>query len=512
MRFPLGAIALGSLILSGCDMTGGASSSSSNSNGNSSTGQAAVQILATADQGAANSSVQAIQNMPDQIGGRLDAATRANLDSANATFHSDLKANPKNTSASFGVAVTALALKLDEFSDTLNRMWNNGLKVGTSTPSAMFRALPAQVVQSQVASARVLSTASDSLATIHGLQNTLEANFLPTVDSVVTLLQTCWNDPNFTYRFPVTGFSDRDSLTIGRGDVGIALASVQAVRDYLVWMLSQDFEVGVSGQGFPNDYAWLDTLGNIDDSLGPKGTFQLDAFQNLQTLVPQTGGTFLAVKSGDLTRVQGIPADLLLAVATGKAAAAYASKYQTDDRSGLVQIDPSDLASIDQELDSVTTYLSGPHTFVQPPHTEVSYDYSCWDTASYYSTCPQPPAIQTTYSGYSITVDVSKLITMPDHKVFLPKFQWNSVSDWATKGPYSLVNGTTITTERWLNDNDPSVSDLNGKMVWADPTFAGAFPKFKSSGDVLAKLDSLNEKPISSAPFAGRLLPRAVGL
>jgi len=510
MRFPLGAIALGSLILSGCDMTGGASSSSSNSNGNSSTGQAAIQVLATADQGAANSSVQAIQNMPDQIGGRLDAATRANLLSANATFHSDLQANPSNTAASFGVAVTALALKLDQFSDTLNRMWNNGLKVGTSTPSAMFRAVPAQVVQNQVASARVLSTATDSLATIHGLQSTLEANFLPTVDSVVNLLQTCWNDPHFSYRFPVTGFSDRDSLTIGRGDVGIALASAQAVRDYLVWMMSQNFEVGVSGQGFPNDYAWLDTLGNIDDSLGPQGVYQTDAFQNLKTLAPS--GTFLAVKSGDQDRVDAIPADLLSAVATGKAAAAYASKYQTDDRSGLVQIDPSELASIDQELDSATIYLSGPHTYVQPPHTEVGYDYSCWDTASYYSTCPQPPAIQTTYSGYSITVDVSKLITMPDHKVFLPQFQWNSVSDWATKGPYSLVDGSTITTEKWLNENNPSPAQLVGKVSWSDPTFAGAFPTFKTSQDVLNKLDSLNEKVISSAPFSGRLLPRAIGL
>ena len=506
MRFPLCAIAAGSLILAACDMTGGASSSS-NSNGNSSTGQAAIQILATADQGAANSSVQAIQNLPDQIGGRLDAATRANLQSANATFHTDLQANPTNTSASFGVAVTALALKLDQFSDTLNRMWKNGLKVGGSTPAAMFRAMPAQVVQSQVASARVLTTATDSLATIHGLQNTLEANFLPTVDSVVTLLQTCWNDPKFAYRFPVTGFSDRDSLTIGRGDVGIALASAQAVRDYLVWMLSQNFEVGVSGQGFPNDYAWLDTLGNIGDTLGPQGPYQTEAFQNLQTLAPT--GSFFAVKTGDLARVQAIPADLLLAVATGKAAAAYASKYQTDDRSGLVQIQPSDLVNIDQELDSVTVYLSGPHTYVQPPHTDVSYDYSCYDTLTNYSS--NACMTQTTYSGYSITVDVSKLITMPDHKVFLPQFQWNNVSDWAAKGPYSLVNGSTITTERWLSDNSPSIAELGGKIAWADPSFGGAFPGFKTSQAVLAKLDSLNEKPISSTPLSGRLLPRAVG-
>lgn len=506
MRPSILALSAVSMLFFGCDMTGGGSSSSSGNN--STTGQAAIQVLATADQSAANSSVQAIQNMPNKIGGRLDAATRADLQSANATFRTDLQANPSNTSAKFGLAVTSLSLKLDQFSDTLNRLWNNGLQVGSSNPDGMFAATPAQVVQSQVSAARALSNATDSLATIHGLQGSLEANFLPTVDSVVNLLQTCWSDPKFSYRFPVSGFSDRDSLTIGRGDVGIALASAQAVRDVLVWLLSQNFEVGVANQGFPNDYAWLDTLGNIDGSVGPQGTFQSAAFQNLQILAPT--GSFFAVKAGDLPRVQAIPADLRQAVATGKAAATYAFQYQKDMQHGLVQLDQDGLNAVNKELDTVTTYLSGPHTYVQPKHTEISFDYTCWDTLSNYSS-PNACQIQTVYAGYSITVDVSKLITLPDHKIFLPGFKWNKASDWATMGPYSLVAGTTVTTSRWLENNNPSALDLSGKISWADPSFGGAFPNFKTSQDILVKLDSLNEKAISTGPVAGRLLPRAIG-
>ena len=506
MRLSMFTLVGMSTIFLGCDMTGGGSSSSGSTN-NSTTGQAAIQILATSDQAAANSSVQAIQNLPNKVGGRLDAATRANLQSANATFRTDLQGNPSNSSAGFGLAVTSLALKLDQFSDTLNRLWNNGLQVGGSNPGGMFAATPAQVVQSQVSAARALSNATDSLATIHGLQSSLEANFLPTVDSVVNLLQTCWSDPKFSYRFPVSGFSDRDSLTIGRGDVGIALASAQAVRDVLVWLLSQNFEVGVTNQGFPNDYAWLDTLGNIDGSVGPQGSFQTAAFQNLQTLAPT--GSFFAVKSGDLPRVQAIPADLRLAVANGKAAAAYAFQYQKDMQHGLIQLDQDGLNSVNRDLDSVTAYLSGPHTYVQPRHTETSYDFACMDTLRNYSS--NACMSQTVYSGYSITVDVSKLITLPDHKIFLPVFKWNKASDWSTMGPYSLMNGTTVTTSRWLENNNPSALDLSGKIAWTDPTFGGAFPNFKTSQDILVKLDSLNEKAISSGPIAGRLLPRAIG-
>ena len=524
MRPILACLPAIALLTTGCDLLGGGSKSSASPQDQNATGQAAVQILAPGDQAAANTSVQAIQNMPTQVGGRLDPATRADLVSANATFRTDLQSNPSNSAASFGLAVTSLALRMDAFSDTLNTLSNSGLGVG-SVSARMFQATPTQVVTTQAYAGRALSQ-PENVATIHGIQATFEANFLPTVDSVVSLLQTCWKDPNFSYRFQVNGFSDKDSLTIGRGDVGLALASVKAVRDYMVWLLSQDYEVGVSGQNFPTDYAWLDTLGNIDDSLGPKGTFQTLAFQNLQTLAPT--GSFYSVKSGDLQRVQAIPADLEASAKLAKEAALYAHQVQTDFQHGLVQLNQKELTSFDNAMDSAALYLSGPHTFVRTPYTVDNSDYSnCIGTSGYVDTGSGSPVYRYTppdyntcvvtthvrYPGYSVTVDVAKLITMADHKVFLPNFQWNTVADWAAKGPFNLLSGSTVTTYRQLKamQNIHSPLDLNGILSWKDPTFSGSFPTFRNSLDVLTKLDSLNEKPIAAGRVAGRLIPRAVG-
>jgi hypothetical protein len=500
-----------STVFFGCDMTGGGSSSSGSSQNNSTTGQAAIQILATSDQAAADSTIQAIQKMPDKVGGRLTASARVSLISAQSSFKSDLLANSSNNGASFGLAVTSLALRMDDFSDSLQSMSDKGLLGGDA--SSLFNTTATKVVENQVVASRALATTSDP-ASIRQLQASIETGFLPTVDSVVTLLNTCWSNTNFTYRFPVSGFSDRDSLTIGRGDVGIALAGVMAVRAYLVWFVSQDLSVEVSGQGFPNSVAWFDTLANISDSTGPQSAFQTKAFDNLKALYY---GTFLAVRSGYASQVNALPSQLDSAAAIAKSAAYYAYKYQTDLRHGLVQIDVSNYNSFAQVMDSVTIYLSGPHDFVQPAHTELEYsDSTCTDTYgtdTFTYTCSGSPSL-VKYPGYSVRVNVAKLITMQDHKVFLPEFQWNDPSVWASQGPFSLLSGSTVTkTYRQLkNMSVNSPLDLKGVIAWKDPTFSSAFPSFGSSDAVLTKLDSLNEKPISSSKVAGRLLPRILGL
>lgn len=504
MRLSIGAFAATALILSGCELTGG-DSSSGNSQNNSSTGQAAVQILATSDQVVADNTVKALQSI-DKVDGRLTPAARANLVSANASFRSELLANASNTGANFGLAVTSLALKMDDFSDSLQSMSDDGLLGGNT--ASLFKTTATKVLENQVVASRALATTSDP-ANIRQLQTSIEAGFLPTVDSVVSLLNTCWNNTNFTYRFPVSGFSDKDSLTIGRGDVGIALAGVMAVRAYLVWFVSQDLSVEVSGQGFPSDVAWFDTLRNINESTGPQGAFQTKAFENLKSLY---SGTFLGVRNGYADRVNALPSQLVSAAAIAKNAAYYAYKFQADLRHGLVQIDESGYDAFALAMDSTTLYLSGPRTYVLGPHSEDQYDYSCYDTHPYPENCPTITTVQ--YPGYSIRVDVAKLITMPDHKVFLPEFKWNDASEWATKGPFSLLSGSTVTkTFRQLKDMDVnSPLDLKGVIVWKDPTFSKAFPSLGSSEAVLTQLNSMDESPVSSSKVAGRLIPRALGL
>jgi hypothetical protein len=504
MRKQILAAAACSALLSGCELTGSKSSSTTTQD-NTITGQAAVQILSTTEQTAADNTVNGLQSMPTTVGGRLDAAARAQLQSANTAFRSDLSANSANTSAKFGLAVTSLALVLDNYSDSLDRMWNNGLQVGSSNPGGMFQTTPVAVAKDQAFAARSLQTL-DSTATIRQLQNTVELHFMPTVDSVVTLLTACWSDPNFTYRFPVSGFSEGDSLTIGRADVGLALAGVMAVRDYLVWLISQDLEAGFAGQGFPTQYAWYDTLSHIDDSLGPQGASQTQAFQNLQTLLA-SGSTFLGVRAGYTARVDAIPSDLKAAAAIAKSAMDYALKYQVDDFHGLVQPDTATGNSFKGAMDSVDLYLSGPRTFVRASYKETNYVgyQACGDTYCFvYDTIVHP--------SFQVRVDLAKAITLRDRKVFLPRFQWNAASDWPAKGPYSLVSASGTTTFRQIKAMDvQSPLDLDGKIEWIDPTFGGVFPDLKSSHDVLAKLDEAQQNPVAAAGAARRLVPTGAG-
>ena len=503
MRIHFPAIALASLALSGCDMTSGSSGSQGSQGGNSATGQAAVQILSTTQQSAADGAANGIagfQDMPMQVGSHLDAAARADLASANAAFRGQIMGSSMSSAAKFGLAVTSLALKLDDYSDTLDRMWNNGLHVGSANPEGMFRTNPLAVARSQAFALRALQS-PDSLATLRALQNSIETGFLPTVDSVVSLLADCWNDSRFTYRFPVSGFSDQDSLTIGRADVGLALAGVMSVRGFLNWFVAQDIEAGFHGQGFATDYAWLDTLADIDPSAGPSGSFQTTAFRNLQGLF-SSSSSFLGVRTGYQAKVNAIPADLVAAANIAKDAANYSARYQGDLRHGLVVIDTATSTLVAAAMDSVRLYLSGPRTYSQAAYAEIRYAgyYSCGNTYCYeYDTIRHP--------AFQIRLDLAKAITLKDRKVFLPRFQWNATSDWKTKGPFSLLGAAGATTFQGVKDLDPqSASDLKDIVQWDDPTFGGIFPDFSNSNAVLLKLDAIKESPVAVHGAGARAL------
>lgn len=509
---PLAAVAW----LSGCNLTGEkANNPGTSSSAQTTGGLAGIQNLSPAGQAATNSTVKAIQSMPSKVGDQLDPSTLSNLVSANQEFRSEVLANPSNSAASFGLATTSLALSMNRYSDSLNRMWNSGLKVGTDKPAQMFTARAATIQHDQVVAARALGQPQTS-PSIEGLQQSLESTFMPTVDSVVSLLQTCWNDPNFAYRFKVDGFDDRDSLTIGRGDVGIALASAIAIQNYFHWLLAIDLEVGFSGQGFPSNYAWLDTLGNIDETVGPQTSFQNLAFQNLQQIVPGVGTSstrnFLGTRLGHEAQLAAIPAKILSAADILTQAANYAKTYQTDETKGLVQLNQGALDKIVEAADTIRQGLSGPHTFVRPDYLKFDYVPSTCNYGSgsynFTYTCYQP--VERMYTGYSIQVDFAKAITLKDRKVFFPRFRWNTPSDWATKGPFSFLHGSTSIGVQELSDLDLNgPTEVGNYIEWTDPSFGGILPSFKTSADVFAKIEEVgNPKPVGSG--SGSLLPRAV--
>ncbi len=483
--------------LSACDLTGSDTkpANATNSNPNDQVGAIAMSNLGTKD-AASDSVVSAMQDVPAQIGGRMTPAARQNLLDANYTYKKQLAANPGDPVAGFGIAVTSLSLNADDLSDTLKHMWDAGLRVGDdNNPSGLFKSSPTAMVKSQAFSARALANPVNA-PKISQLQNVLKAKLMPSLDSAISFLTQCWNTPNFKYQFSVRIQGDTQTMAIGRADVGFALAGLRTAKQYFTWLLAQNLDCDFNGS-----YVWLDTLSHINGSIGPTTSAQNAAFQNLQTLLAP-GSTFLTLRTSEVAAVNAIPTELKAIAKLAKEAGDYSVKYQLKKSDGLVKLSPSDNNTLAEVMDSVNVYLGGFHTYTKAPHdgyqyvedSLCSFDYGEGQVYTYSCGTYKP----VTYPGFSVTINVSKLITQADHKVFLPRYSWNASNTWATKGPFSLVKGSVVTPMKDFNNLDINgPKDMAPYIEWADPTFGGAFA-FQNSAAVLNQLDAMNEKPVSN--------------
>lgn len=491
--------------LSGCELLGGGDTkSNATPQQTDATGQAAA-VLFTSQEQATDSAVAALNSTEmEGIGSRMTPAARQNLLSANATFTRDLKANPDDPKAAFGVAVTSLSLKVDDLSDSLKRMWDAGLRIGDeSGPEGMFKSSPTALVSGSSFAARALSDPRNA-PKISELQSMLDTKLMPTIDSAVMFLERCWNKPDFKYQFQVTVNGKVDSLTIGRADIGFALVGLRTARAYFVWLLAQNVDVDFDGS-----YAWIDTLSHIDEEVGPTTSAQKKAFGNLQTLLAP-GSSFLTIRTGYENRVAAIPAELRAIVKLAKEAGDHSVLRQVTRKDGLIRISSEDNAEFQRYADSATLYLSGMHTYTREAYTRqewVSYDSCGWNSTMTSYSCGGYANME--YPGFSIRMDISKLITLSDKKVFLPKFSWNTAEEWPAKGPFSLVKGSRTTP---MLDFDQKIqvdtpTGLAPYIEWEDPSFGGAF-EFKSTLDVLNQFEAMDQDPVPSS----QLIPSPISL
>lgn len=495
------ALMIGSLaLLAGCDTTDPVEGADGK-NTTDATGQAATNILGTKEI-ASDSVMSAMESVPTEIGGRLEPAARKNLLDANQTFRSQLAIDPNDPVAGFGIAVTSLSLNADDLSDSLKRMFDQ-VDIGVfGDAGGLFKSSPTALVKSESFASRAFSDPKKA-PRISELQSLLETKLMPSVDSAIQFLDKCWNTPNFSYRFAVHLNGKVDSVAIGRADVGFALAGLRTARAYFSWLLAQNVDCDFDGS-----YAWIDTLGNVDDSLGPRTTAQNKAFENLKSLLAP-GSAFYAVRSTHQAKVNAIPAELLSIAELVKAAGTYSVTNQKSARDGLVRLDLADNRTLARAMDSVKVYLSGFHTYTKEAHTRTEYVYDSVCTygtgvTAFTTTCGRYKAVE--YPGYSVKVNLAKLITQPDHKVFLPKHSWNASADWATKGPFNLVKGTKTTAVLDFEDLEvEGPMDMADYIEWADPTFGGVFA-FKSSAEVLEQMEAMDEKPVSAGSTTPNVL------
>lgn len=481
---------------------------------------------------------QAYQAMFDQ--GEMDAANpmgarTSSVQAANASLRRSYAADPSDSRAAFALAITSLSLKLNDMAGTMDRAQANGLRIGGG--SATFGTSSEQVATDLPALARAVADPAKA-PLVHEIQDTLETLLLPTMDEAVELLGKAWADPSFEFRVAIDPEDfPGDTLVIDRSDVGFALSILQAVRAQVRWLVSYDFDFDQDGA-----YSWLDTLGNWDvEGVAPPSPAQDAALGKLKSLVAPNS-SFLTVRPSKASLLASVPGEFLAALRRAREAAilAYTLKAGAEDHIPTVT-SASDRDEFVRVVDSAIRLFSGPTTTTLYsratckdtswstsswngiPHTYSSsstferatvlfIDGGCGDYAYDYVSSTgdwesHSRTIQLSSRSQKVVVDLSKLVSLPDLKVFLPRYTWNATSDWKDHGPVSFVSATG---ESVLPESLDSVFEASGfdavkpLVTWQDPTFGGVFPGLASSADVMELFRLATEDASVSPTVAAR--------
>lgn len=504
---------------------------------NGTTKDAAASKVAVA---AASATAQdAFQAVFDSASGDMTnpmGSQKAALISANNQMRAAFQADPNNTQACFGLAVTSLAVRTQDMGETMGKLQDEGLSM--SSPNSAGRA------QSALPGlARAMANPSQA-PSITSLQDSVELKLFPTLDSAIFLLQKAWKDQHFTFKVKDPDMPG-DSLVIDRGDVGFALAGLKGMRAYMSWLVSYNADVRKDGS-----YAWVDTLDNIEGD-APATAAQKAAFDHVKSLIA-ANSSFLKVRSGKEALLGSVVPQIKEALAVAKEAAtvSYQLKKGADDRLLNTVTTVSQRDKVIEVADSAVSWLSGPRTVTLMKINECEsnlnttttyktynpvtkkYDKDTTTVRNYSSTYTQynlygvisngtcgdsytasdsaynwkSTGIRTYTTLSSETVqtrfDLSALLRLTDLKVFLPNsYVWNEYGTWETDGPFSLSNGTTTKTansfDEVVDSNGPTA--LKGWLRWSDPTFGGAFPDLTTSDAVLDLASRVSGSKSSSA-------------
>jgi len=448
-------------------------------------------------------------------------SSKASLVSANQSLHQTWASDPSDSRTAFALAVTSLSVKMNDLAGTFDRARNNGLPLGggqgaavASNPGGLPATLPAL--------ARAMATPAKA-PLVHEIQDSVETLLMPVLDSAIQLLDVAWSDPGFEFRvaFDPANFPE-DTLILDRVDAGMALSILQGFRAQLRWLVSYNLDIDQAGS-----YAWADTLGNWDPetaAISPAQDLALTHFKSL--FAP--GSSFLKVRPAKASLLASVPVEFRAALARARQATDLAAGLKSQKRH-LPYLSTakqrSDFATV---LDTASRLLSGPVTTTL--YSKITCRDTSWSTSTWNG--------QASGSGYSdtwtstrvslfglfdegcssdyddvwysfdssyvseyhrrstvlgrtsqtVVLDISRLISLPDLKVFLPVYQWNATEVWKTKGPLSLVGTGSLVTP--LSDLE-GVADTLGfdgvkaRLTWADPSFGGVFPNLRTSGDVI---------------------------
>lgn len=302
-----------------------------------------------------------------------------------------------------------------------------------------------------------------------------EKVFLPNLDSAIADLERVMGNADFAFDFPSKGRVYR----LRRSEVGPVLATLRLVKAVLI--LAAGYEWNPEpGDSMPN----IETVSHLEsdrlDSLTARDSAALDYVTGLA----KPGSFFTRIRAGWKDRVASIPTLLLQSIGDVQDGLRYSIAHSDSEQKYApyrvgkgedADVDPSDLQTAVDRLEDAKKYLRG----------EVPLSFN--------------------KGRDTLRVDFPRLFLIDGFQGLLPYFRfhpyptWNdTVADSAHSGRvlgpiyFTDAAGNKTLEGAELQDYQERLGDLQGRVLFPDPTFGGVFPGL-SNENIWAKLSALGD-------------------
>ena len=261
---------------------------------------------------------------------------RIDFSDADRLYREAIAADPRNTEAQFGTALThLLVLAINEdvraLQDSLNAYTGDDEGSGKLAIVAMDLAATAEIAaKSPLLVAKMTQDAIEDPLKVSDIQQTIEEEILPAIDYALERLQIVEGDPDFTFELTpeMQGDEEEEPREIDLGEVYMIDASLRLLKAVFLVVTAYDFDFDDNGS-----YAFLDDGSNEN------------VLRHMERL--DKTGTFMTLRSADA--MPGAKASILTAVDKMEQGMA-AVRAETDDQDDDIIL-ADDLDDLDEEID-----------------------------------------------------------------------------------------------------------------------------------------------------------------
>lgn len=230
-------------------------------NGNAANPSGTTQTITASQKQTAQTKVDAanaaLENSMPPSG---DSIIYADFSAANAFYKAALDANPNNTQAQFGAAVTELLISnqnksLEMFLDSFT-VSSSSSSSGSLFKSRIISVKPglSMITGQEKVLMKLANLSADQVPKISDLQEVIKDTVLPKFTYALDRFSIVENDPSFSFNITpkMRGLLTGDTLILGRGEIYTIDACLRIVRALLLTLIAYNVDIDDN-----RSYEWL---------------------------------------------------------------------------------------------------------------------------------------------------------------------------------------------------------------------------------------------------------------